>query len=130
MFIRAFDHMHTRICSLEVTKLLLYIKKHFTGVSMYLARTYLLRTLFGSAPGTEPTTSRSEVKRSIDSANPVRERKPMQLFSCLILCVHLNYQRGYNIMLKITFREKTSNLLLFIKPCDYLSRGEVHSIFD
>ena len=97
---------------------------------MYLARTYLLRTLFGSALGTEPTTSRSEVKRSIDSANPVRERKPMQLFSCLILCVHLNYQRGYNIMLKITFREKTSNLLLFIKPCDYLSRGEVHSIFD
>ena len=53
---------------------------------MYLARTYLLRTLFGSALGTEPTTSRSEVKRSIDSANPLRERKPMQLFSCHSLC--------------------------------------------
>ena len=66
VFIRAFDHMHIRICSLEVTKLLLYIKKHFTGVSMYLARTYLLRTLFSPALGTEPTTFRSEVKRSID----------------------------------------------------------------
>lgn len=54
----------------------------------------------------------------------------MELFLCLILCVHLNYQPGYDIMLRITFGEKTSNLLLFIKPCDYLSRGEVHSIFD